>query len=502
MDTGGFAALLLGPPGAFVPTQGPDRVRSRNFRHALVQTPSCEALARVGRSGWFVHRMWFMSPVSRSRKPKKAKRVKSRGDAGRAAPRTGAQSLFGDSLLPAQQPVLTALAESLGGGRSEAEWYAEASSRVLDETGGLLRAGGPCELETATAVLLGAELYAVVHGGAGGLWFGAWFEHLAQAAAGRVRAGLEGAEGSWEGAWRLLHGMAAIGSPALRSAALRAMNTVGKQIHRMPHPPGWLGLLPKVAATGEVRLLRDPYLPRFGVLAEFTYPGGADRHVYLWDADGCAVPCLAGAGVHDDWAQAAATWRSAVGETAERCAPEPLVRAADLECLAHLGIGEEMMRGTESREVLNEWYRAERRLHELDRALRRSGQAVPTQRSLYEGVETEWAEQAFGEWYAAHNGGRRPDPEGVGALAAEWLEGALPGTGLQPSPHRVHEQYVLIHDWMPGHPVTVAAHELFPEWIRFLVERGGYPQSLAERAVATAITGERKAADCPIDDYS
>jgi hypothetical protein len=55
----------------------------------------------------------------------------------------------------------------------------------------------------------------------GGLWFEWWFEELVQAAADRVKAGAAG-DGGWQAPWRLLHGLAAIGSPALRTAAMQA----------------------------------------------------------------------------------------------------------------------------------------------------------------------------------------------------------------------------------------------------------------------------------------
>ncbi|WP_406724267.1 hypothetical protein WJ438_05905 [Streptomyces sp. GD-15H] len=441
-----------------------------------------------------------MSPVSRPRKSKKAERSK-RGGAGGAAVSRSADQLFGGALLPGKRSALAALAQSLGHDQKEADWYAESSARVLDGAGVLLGADGPRELEDATAALLGARLHERVHGDVGGLWFAAWFEQLAQATAEQVRAGLEGGGGAWEAPWRLLHGMASIGTPDLCAVALRVRNGVQKQVRRAVRPPDWLRLLPKPTATGEVRLLRDPCLPRIGVLAEFAYPGGVDRHVYLWDVDACEVPCLAGGGTHEDFAQAAAAWRSAVGDTAGQCPPH-VPDQADLQCLVQLDLGEEMLRGTENRGQLDEWYRADRRRYDLDRALRKRGQALPLRRSLYADVETQWAEEAFGEWYAERNGGRRPEAEGAAALAEEWLEGALPGTELQPSPHRVQHQYALIHDWRPDHPVTASAHALFPDWVRFLAERGGYPEALAERAATTATTGERTPADCPIEDFS
>jgi hypothetical protein len=48
-----------------------------------------------------------------------------------------------------------------------------------------------------------------------GLWFEWWFEELVRAAADRVKAEAAGEGGGWQAPWRLLHGLAAIGPPAL-----------------------------------------------------------------------------------------------------------------------------------------------------------------------------------------------------------------------------------------------------------------------------------------------
>lgn len=87
--------------------------------------------------------------------------------------------------------------------------------------------------------------------------------------------------------------------------------------------PAWLELLPDIKATGDVRVMRDAYGTRFGVIAGFSYPGGVDPSVYLFDIDASGLIGLAGAGVFDDVAQAAAAWREEVGVSAEGLTPVP-----------------------------------------------------------------------------------------------------------------------------------------------------------------------------------
>jgi len=92
--------------------------------------------------------------------------------------------------------------------------------------------------------------------------------------------------------------------------------------------------------------------------------------------------------------------------------------------------------------------------------------------------------------------GTEPDPEAVGALAQEWMEGTLPATWHAVSPHRVAFQLALINDWIPDDPITVAAKALLPEWVRWHREQAGLPEHLVDRGVAVATGGVRAASDC------
>jgi hypothetical protein len=259
--------------------------------------------------------------------------------------------------------------------------------------------------------------------------------------------------------------------------------------------PDWLRQLARITATGEVWEMRDAYGTRIALIAGFSYPDGVDRSVFLFDIDACGVVEIVHAGVFDDVAQASTAWRDLVGDTAGNARPERVETAQRLLCLVHCNLGEDILRGTESRAVLDNWFRARRRIHDLAEALRKRGMSLPTGRSLYHGLDPDPMVTAFTGWYARGHG-TEPDPEAVGALAEEWMEGALPDTWHAVSPHRVEFQLSLINDWIPDDPVTVAAKALLPEWVRWHGEQAGLPEHLIDRGVAVAAGGVRAAPDC------
>jgi hypothetical protein len=376
--------------------------------------------------------------------------------------------------------------EPLAGPRELPGWFDNSITGVLDRAGVVLAAEGPRELEEATARLLGAELHRLIHEEQQGLWLDWWFEQLVEAAVARTRA--EAArDGVWQAPWWLLHGLTSIGPPALAAAAQTALGRARKAVPGAGYrsQPEWLRLLPRIGATGEVWQLRDAYGTRFAVIAGFTYPDGTDRSVFLFDVDACGLVDLVGAGVFDDLQEATAAWRARVGEAADHAGPAPVDSAEQLSCLVHCQVGEEMVQGTEPRAVTDNWFRARRRIHDLAHALRKRGMALPEARNLFRDVDVDPAAEAFTAWYRATHG-TDPDPEAVDAVAAEWLEGALPGTEHAASPHRARYLRALVDDWIPDHPVTVTAKEMLPEWVRWNGEQAGLPEHFLNRAVAAA----------------
>ncbi|MGH3900828.1 MAG: hypothetical protein ACRDTA_21810 [Pseudonocardiaceae bacterium] len=429
-----------------------------------------------------------MSPVSRGRKSKKSKSTS--GLRGAARRRTDG--------MQAGQPrsAFTAMQALLGPPQRPA-WFDSANKAVLDRADVVMAARGPRELEQVTAELLGAELHRVLHEEREGMWFSWWFEELTEAATARIRE--VGREGAWAPPWRLLHGLTSIGSPALQSRAQSALGRAKKELRRdaaVRQQPDWLGQLSRITATGEVWEMRDAYGTRIALIAGFSYPRGVDRSVFLFDIDACGVIEIVHAGVFDDVPQAATAWRDLVGDTAQSARPQRVETAQRLLCLVHCDLGEGILRGTESRTVMDNWFRARRRIDDLAEALRKRGMPLPAAPSLYHDLDTDSMAAAFTGWHVQRHGSE-PDPEAVDALTEEWMEGALPDTWHAVSPHRVEFQLALINDWIPDDPITVAVKALLPEWVRWHSEQAGLSEHLVDRGVAAAAAGSaRTAPDC------
>jgi hypothetical protein len=432
--------------------------------------------------------MLRMSPVSRGRKRKKSKSTSGLG---------GAAHRRSDGMQAGQpQSALTAMRSLLLGPPQRPAWFDSSNRAVLDQTGVVMAARGPRELEQVTAELLGAELHRVLSEEHDGMWFSWWFEELTEAATARIRE--EGRDGGWEPPWRLLHGLTSIGSPALQSRARGAVDRARKELRRaaaLRQQPDWLGQLGRITASGEVWEMRDAYGARIALIAGFSYPEGVDRSVFLFDIDACGFIEIVHAGVFDDVQQAATAWRALVGDTANSARPQRVETAERLLCLVHCDLGEEILRGTESRTVLDNWFRVRRRIHDLAEALRRRGMPLPAARSLYHDLDTDPMAAAFTGWHVRRHG-TEPDPEAVGALAEEWMEGALPDTWHAVSPHRVEYQLALINDWIPDDPITIAAKALLPEWVRWHGEQASLPTHLIDRGIAVTTGEVRAAPDC------
>ena len=413
-----------------------------------------------------------MSPVSRGRRRKKGK------------PRGGSPT--GSTTAPWED------LESLTGPRRQPGWFDPSIARVLDGADVLLATRGPRELEEATAGLLGAELHRAIHEEQG-LWLDWWFERLVERAGARIRLEASHAD-RWQAPWWLLHGLTSLGPPRLAAAAQTSLGRARRHLAKdaFQSQPEWLRLLPRIGATGEVWQMRDVYGARFAVIAGFTYPDDVDPSVFLFDIDACGLVNLVRAGVFDEVEEAAASWRATVGEAADHASPAPVETADQLSCLVQGQRGDDIIEGTEPRALADNWFRARRRTHDLAQALRRRGMELPEARNLFDDVDIEPMSQAFTAWYrTAH--GTEPDPDGVEAVAAEWLEGALPETRQAASPHRARYLLTLIGDCEPDHPVTVAAKALLPEWVRWNGEQAGLPEHFISRAVAAAAAGSTMA---------
>ena len=397
-----------------------------------------------------------MSPVSRGRRPKKS---------GKRTPQKKSRS---DALRPSTGPPESALAtlvRTLGGGARPA-WFDGAIERVLSGAGALTTARHARELDQRVAELVGAELYAALQSGFG-LRFEWWFGELLDAAVERVE---EGDDPGRQGVVWLLHGLAAQRGELPAELLRRTQKAVrNRPVGRLP---GWLDGAPRIAATGEVRRLRDAYGTRFGAIAEYLAPGDARSSWYLFDIDASGFVVLADAGVYDDAEQAAEAWRINAGDADATVAT--VDDPADLRCLVEFDTGDEMsIRGDEPRRVMDNWFRVHARIHRLARTLRSQGRPLPAHSSLYHDLDITVLAQPFTDWHIRTYGGP-PNPEVVEALAEEWMEGALPETWFSASPARIRFQRELIADWIPD-PVTLGVVALLPDWVRWLGERADLP---------------------------
>lgn len=416
--------------------------------------------------------------MSRGRKGKKNKKVTS-------------------SRSDTEQRTRGVLASRLGGERRPPDWFDSSIKTVLDRASVLVAAQGPRELEQATCEILGSELHRVLHTYQSDLWFGWWFKELVDAAAARAREEREQPNGAWPAPLRLLHGMTSIGGHELQAAALTAVSRVKKDLRRefkaRPQPP-WLGQLSKIRATGQVWKMRDAYGTRFALIAGYSYPGGSDPSVFLFDIDACGFVRLAHAGVFDDLHEAATAWRTLVGDPANGVQPNPVDTADGLYPLVYCHY-DDMIMGDEPLNVMENWFRASRRKRDLIDALGKRGILWPPAPSLFEDIDPESMATEFVDWYTQRHG-TKPEWDVVYAIAEEWMEGKLPETWYGASPHRAEFQLTLINDWVPDDPVTMGAKALLPEWVRWLGEQADLPQPLIDRAVAVAAGGPRTPSDC------
>jgi hypothetical protein len=418
-----------------------------------------------------------MSPVSRGRKNKKKTKSARRGKVVR--PPAG---IVQEQFAAPQHP----------------SWFNAATETVLARADVLLGAHTPRQLDEATAVLLGAEMYARLQAG-GSLHFDVWFEELIVAASTAVQAGLDSGGDSWRAPYRLLHGLAAMTPADLdgyvdRHLADLSVRAAWSGEGEFPEPD-WLAQASEVYATGEVWQLRDLYDGRRAVIAAFTYPEQGERTAYLFDIDVCGHTQLAHAGVYDDEHQAAAAWQALVGDAAHDAVLTPVQASDQLQCLAYSRVADTLVIGLESRAVMDNWFRSRRRLNELAPALRARGMPLPPGR-LLRNVDVGPAVEAFTAWFSERYGAE-PHPYAAEAVATSWLEGTVPDATCVASPHRAEYQLALMSDW-PDDMVTLGARTFLPEWIRWNGERSGLPEPAIEAAVAVASGRRPRAAtECP-----
>jgi hypothetical protein len=283
--------------------------------------------------------------------------------------------------------------------------------------------------------------------------------------------------------------LTALGSPALAHSAQENLDQVTGALPAdvLAAQPAWLRPLPKLTATGELWWMGDVYGGRQAVLAGYQRPDGAESSVYLFDVNTCGFAALASAGVFDDVAQGAAAWRALVGDAADDAQPARVDAPETLHCLVYWDHGEEMYQGDESRSVMDNVFRARRRLHDLVDALAERGTRLPPHINRYRDLDTAPAVEAFTAWYEGRHGTAPEAVEVVEVLAHEWLSGSVPGTEHVVAPERLSFFRSLVEDdWIPEDPITIGVVALLPEWVRWNGEQTGLPAHRLDPVVALA----------------
>ncbi|MDT7724986.1 MAG: hypothetical protein QOI21_1562 [Actinomycetota bacterium] len=282
-----------------------------------------------------------MSPVSRTRKSKKSKQ---KGPARSVA-----------------RPNRT---------HTRPDWFDAAVGNVIEGAPVLMEARGPRELEQATAELLGAELAFRIEHENQGLNFHGLSEDIVDEATTRIKKSAAAQDDGWEVPLRLLHGLNSLGTPALETATRAGLRGAAKWLRRVPaarQTPEWL--TQRVEATSEVWEMRDAYGLRIAVIAGFAYPEATDPSVFLFDIEAGGILAFASAGVYDDVEQAADAWRKFVGDTGADARPVRVDSAEQLTALAPFIVEERTVMGDESRNLMDNWFRARRRVRDLDAVL-------------------------------------------------------------------------------------------------------------------------------------
>ncbi|MRH92090.1 hypothetical protein GFY24_32415 [Nocardia sp. SYP-A9097] len=250
-------------------------------------------------------------------------------------------------------------------------WFDESIRQVLAHRRVLMLAKCPRELEQATAELLGEQLHRALRSRDFNLYFDWWFGELATTVLTRTGAPTPPGDPD-QSTWWLLQGLLALApTDFLIPPVQDFLDAATGQCE-----PPWLPLSCRVQATGDIWQLTAAEQTRLGIIAGYEYPGGADQHVYLFDVETCSPMELLGADTFDTVEQATRAWCTTVGPGAAKSRPTVITDPASLAFLPYC-CDLTHVTGLESRNRLDNWFRAARRIEELMITLRRLGTPVP-----------------------------------------------------------------------------------------------------------------------------
>ncbi|MFD0772700.1 hypothetical protein ACFQZ2_02055 [Streptomonospora algeriensis] len=322
-----------------------------------------------------------------------------------------------------------------------------------------------------------------------------WLALLAEAAALQITDTAKAP--LWESPWMLLRGVTAwapyapdseSGSPL--EAASMALTEAGQRLlddgnlSSLPDPLTELRAQP----TAWPLVLHDAYGTRTALMAPFAYGDERrDPHWYCWDIDRCAGELVVGAGVFGSVEEAAAEWRTAVGDSApagaepQRCSGQEASDLLELAMDTHLLAG--LRLGNEPEELVVEQFRSVARAEELSVCFE---DRLPLPRTEAES-ESDGGASAFCAWYADRHG-NGPDSDTAAALAEAWGPQDGPAALRHAcSPHRIRSASVIVGDsHEPAEVPGILA--LLPAWVEWCLDRSGLAGEPAEAARAAART--------------
>jgi hypothetical protein len=397
------------------------------------------------------------------------------------------------------------LAYRLAGGASAEAWWPQSHERILTRARALTWPSDLADLETQACQIVGDEFYDRLRSPGTGLRPAQWLRALAEETGAALRAALAQGADDWQKLWALLCGLAMTAprtpADAVSETVLRvrqefpdikdphetALAEVGRAVKLLANrglEPAADCLAGGSQPAGEPLAARDVYGSRFLVTAPFSYGGSTPEHWYAWDIDLCWIDVVVGAGVFGSAEDALREWRDAVGAAASGAALSPCAAGMTARLLAPClvtGPLADMLKGSEPRGLIREYYRLRRRARDLSGSADAGAGSSP----FDDGREPD----AFLDWLAARHDGL-PDSaaDATGTILAEWG----PGQSLDQrsfygcSPHRIEMTAHLIRDGYFADDAN-SALRLLPEWTEWCIERSGLDSDAAERSRAAAL---------------
>lgn len=243
-------------------------------------------------------------------------------------------------------------------------------------------------------------------------------------------------------------------------------------------PPAWLGAAPK--PTGRVWTAADAFGDHLAVFIETCDPVHGTAAVYLAGlnaADGDYIEC---ARQYRTLGDAQLAWEYELKDPHPGRTPVEVVSGDQLAFLSHLR-EPPFTRRPETRALVGEYFRCQRRLTDAITVLAERGIDLPPRSADRDKEQTETA-AAFGAWLSERQ--ISADPELVEALVAWWWHAAVPGTEHAVSPERLSARL------RPDNPNAVrmpaadgALLLLLQAWVRYCTDRDQISAELADIAL-------------------